>query len=403
MSSISYTDARDILLSVVAPVATEQIPLKNCAGRILGADLHAKEDVPPFDRSPYDGYAFISEDTRDASKESPVTLKILEEIPAGGVSHIPVTPGTAVKILTGAPIPQGADAVTMFEKTEFTDSEVKIFEYFAPGSNIVYAGEDIKAGAVIAGKGTVIDFGLAGSLAGQNIAFPEVFRIPKAGVISTGSELVDAGESLRPGKIYNSNRYSLCAALKKLGCEPVFIGTAIDDSDVICSLLTKGLETCDIIIMTGGVSVGDYDLTPEAMEKAGVKILFADADLKPGMACCYGVKDGKAVCALSGNPFSSMSNFYAIAQPAVKKLTGLSEYLPKEIEVVLGNDFNKKSKGTRVIKAKLDLTEGIAKAYFTQDQGNVMLGSSIGCDLLVIVPAGSGPLKEGTRLKAIQI
>ena len=403
MSSISYTDARDILLSVVSPVGTEQIPLKNCAGRILGFDLTAKENVPPFDRSPYDGYAFISEDTKNASKESPVTLKILEEIPAGGVSHMPVTHGCAVKILTGAPIPEGADAVTMFEKTEFTDTEVKIFEYSSPGTNIVCAGEDIKAGAVIAEKGTVIDFGLSASLAGQNIAMPEVYRVPKAGIISTGSELLDVGEALKPGRIYNSNRYSLTAALKKLGCEPIFIGTADDDSDVICALLEKALETCDIIFMTGGVSVGDYDLTPEAMEKAGVNILFSDADLKPGMACCYGTMDGKAVCALSGNPFSSMSNFYAIAQPAVKKLAGMADYLPEEIEVTLGNDFKKKSKGTRVIKAKLDLTEGTAKAYFPEGQGNVMIGSSIGCDLLVIIPAGSGPLQAGTRLKAIQI
>ena len=401
--ALSYTEARNLLLEQITPVKTEQLPLKNCAGRILGFDLKARDNVPPFDRSPYDGYAFISEDTKNASKDSPVTLKILEEIPAGGVSHFPVTGGCAVKVLTGAPIPEGADAVTMYEKTEFTDTEVKIFEYSKPGTNIVYAGEDIKAGDIIAKKGTVIDYGLHGSLAGQNIAFPEVYKIPEAGIISTGSELCDAGETLRPGKIYNSNRYSLAAALKKLGCEPEYIGTAGDNSDEICSLILKGLERCDILVLTGGVATGDYDLTPEAMQKAGAQILFRGVDVKPGMSCAYGVKDGKAICSLSGNPSSSMTNFYAVAMPSVKKLTGLVDYLPPEIEVTLGNGFKKKSKGTRMIKAKLDLTSGTTVAHFTQDQGNVMIGSSIGCDLMIIVPAGSGPLEEGMKLKAIQI
>ena len=204
---------------------------------------------------------------------------------------------------------------------------------------------------------------------------------------------------LTPGKIYNSNRYTLTAAVKEIGCEPVFLGIAGDTTEGIANLLLEGLKTCDAILTTGGVSVGDYDLTPAAMELAGVEILFRGVDLKPGMACAYGSKDGKLICGLSGNPASSLINYYAVAMPALKKLTGAKNYVPEEIDVILNNGFKKKSPGTRLLRGTLDLSCGEVRMSLPKEQGNVMLNSMIGCNVMAIIPAGSGPIEAGTKLK----
>ena len=400
---ISYSDARDLLVRLAKPVDTQKIALAEASGRILAQDVPAKENVPPFDRSPYDGYAFRAEDTALASADHPVTLKVLEEIPAGAVSHYPVTKGCAVKVLTGAPIPAGADAVTMFERTEFTKDTVTIFAPSKSGSNIVHTGEDVRIGQVLAEAGTRIDPGLAGTLASQNIPAPLVYRIPRVGIISTGSELLEVGDEMQPGKIYNSNRYTLSTTLAQLGCEPVILGQAVDRTEEICALIQKGLSECDALLLTGGVSVGDYDLTPAAMEMAGVETLFRGVDLKPGMACAYGIKDGKLVCGLSGNPASSITNFWAVAAPALKKLSGRTDCIPSEITVKLVNGFKKKNPGTRVLRGMLDLADGTVRMRVPKEQGNVVLSSTIGCNVMAIVPPGSGPLPDGALLKGFLI
>jgi molybdopterin molybdotransferase len=394
-----FLTARDLLLERVSPVETETLPLADCAGRVLARELKAAENVPPFDRSPYDGYAFRSADSSRASKETPVTLRIIEEVPAGAVPTQLCTQGTAIKILTGAPIPQGADAVTPYERTQFTDTHVTLFSPAKLGENIVYAGEDVHRGDVLARKGTVIDAGLAGTLAGQGVAAPQVYRVPKIGILSTGNEVTEVGQALESGKIYNSNRYTLTAAVKALGCQPVFLGLAGDRVEDICALVRQGLDTCDAVLSTGGVSVGDYDLTPDAMEQAGVELLFRGVQLKPGMACAYGVGQGKLVCGLSGNPASALTNFYAVAAPALEKLTGAGDYLPREVTVTLAQDFTKKSPCTRLLRGTLDLSDGTARMRLPADQGNVVLSSVIGCDVMAVVPGGTGPLTAGTRLQ----
>ena len=396
---MDYTHARDLLLAQVRPLDSEQVPLSACAGRVLARTLTASEDVPPFDRSPYDGYALRAADTAGIDGEHPVTLKILGEIPAGHVGRCAVTPGTAAKVLTGSLLPEGADAIVPFEDTRFTEETVTLFKSLAPGSNVIRAGEDVRAGDLLAAAGTSIDSGLAATLAGQGVARPEVFRVPRVGVISTGSELIEPGNPLEPGKIYNTGRHALAVALQRDGTHPLFIGCAGDDVEAIAALIEDGLRRCDALVLTGGVSVGDYDLTPDAMERCGVGILFRGVALKPGMACCYGMAGGKPVMALSGNPASAMTNYYAIAQPAVKKLCGLRNYLPKAIELTLATPFEKKSRATRLLRGHLEIDGGRATLRLPGDQGNAVISSLIGCNVLAVVPAGSGPLPEGTILK----
>ncbi len=400
---IAYTTGRDLLMSQILPLPTETVSIESLYGRILAQDITAKVNVPSFDRSPYDGYAFRSEDTAEASKDHPITLRILEEIPAGSVSHYPVTKGCAAKVLTGAPIPEGANAVIKFEQTEFTAEAVTIFTPCKKDSNIVKTGEDVKTGDVLAKAGTKIDTGLAGTLASQNITSALVYRIPRIGILSTGTEILELGAESVPGKIYDSNRYMLSAAVQNMGFTPVLYGPAVDRTEDICALIQKGLCECDALLITGGVSVGDYDLTPAAMDMAGAETLFRGVDMKPGMACAYGIYDGKPICGLSGNPASAITNFHAIAAPVLRKLSGQTDCLPKEISVKLINGFRKKSPGTRFLRGILDLSDGTVRMFVPREQGNVVLSSTIGCNVIAIISAGSDAIPDGAELKGFLI
>lgn len=277
-----YKQAIEIASRVISPVGMEYLPLSQAGGRILGQQLIARENVPAFDRSPYDGYAFRAADTKMASADNPVVFRVLEQIPAGSVSTKTVLHGTASKVFTGSPIPDGADAVIKYEKTEFTDDYVTVFHPLNPGENIIRTGEDIRKGTVLAECGDVIGPGLAGVLAAQGEAMPLVYKIPRVAIFSTGSELVEAEAVPGNGKIRNSNRYMLEAALKQIGCEPVYFGIAGDSVAEISAHLNRALSACDAVVITGGVSAGDFDLTPNAMEASGAELLFRGVNIKPG-------------------------------------------------------------------------------------------------------------------------
>ena len=398
-SATPYREARDRTAAAVRPVGTERLPLAACAGRVLAQDLVAASDVPPFDRSPLDGYVLRAEDSCGASRETPVTLRILEEIPASCVPRHALTAGAASKILTGAPIPEGGDAVVPFERTAFTAETVTLFAPLRSGENIVRTGEDIRRGTLLAPCGQRIDAGVMGSLAGQNVVEPLVYRRPRVGILSTGSELVELGHDLAPGKIRDTNRYSMAAAVSQLGAEPVLYRSAADRVEDIARAMERALEECDALITTGGVSVGDYDLTPAAMEAVGAEILFRGVDMKPGMACAYGLRGGKLLCGLSGNPASSVTNFFAVALPAFRRLCGLRDYETHEFPVTLAERFGKRSPSNRLLRGFADMSDGTLRLRLSAGQGNVMISGLIGCDLAAMIPAGSGPVEAGAVLQ----
>ena len=398
-SKLTYREAQKLLLETICPVGTEPAPLAACTGRILAQELVASSDVPPFDRSPFDGYVLSAADTVNASRENPVTFHIMEEIPASCAPTYTLGAGQASKILTGAPIPPGGDAVIPFERTEFTDSTVTLFKPLRPGENIVRKGEDIRRGALLSPCGQRIDAGLMGSLAGQNIAEPLVYRRARIGILSTGSELIELGHDLPLGKIHDTNRYSMAALVGGLGAEPALYGSVPDNAEAIANAMERALSECDALITTGGVSVGDYDLTPQAMERIGADILVHGVDLKPGMACCYAVRDGKLLCGLSGNPASSITNFYAVALPALRRLCGRRDCETREFPVTLAERFGKPSPANRLLRGYSDFSDGSLKLRLSSGQGNVMISSLIGCDLAAVVPAGSGPVEAGTVLQ----
>ena len=403
MEPVSYTEARDLLLARAVPVGTESVPLAESCGRVLAEDLVAAEDIPAFDRSPYDGYAFRAADVADAADAQPVTLRITEEIPAGATPTIPVTAGTAAKILTGAPLPPGADTIINYEVTLFTSESVTFFAPVREGMNVVRAGDDVKKGQLLAAAGSVIDAGTAGTLAGQGKALVSVFRRPRVAILSTGSELVEADEIPGLGKIRNSNAYTISAALRAAGLEPVYLGIAQDTVEGIAALLERGLAECDAVISTGGVSVGDYDLTPAALDRIGAETFVRGVRLKPGMACAFAQRGTKLLCALSGNPASCIVSFYAVVLPALRKLSGRADVLPAELTVELADRFPKSSPGPRMLRGTLDLSGGVVRMRLPRDQGNVTLSTAIGCNVMALIPAGSGPQEAGTKLKGFVI
>ncbi len=406
LQGCDYREARDAMLEQVGPVGTETAALSASAGRVLAQEVIAQADIPPFDRSPYDGYAFRAQDVENASEQTPVTLRIVDYIAAGDVPHTCIRAGEAAHLMTGAPVPEGADAVLPFERTRFTEEEVTIDAPVKSGSNVIYAGEDVRKGTVLCSPGIRIDAGLAGTLAGQGIFQPLVYKKPLVGVISTGSEILEENEPPAPGHIYNSNRYSLQAACELAGCRSVYIGTAGDDRDVIAGLIGKAVQTCHAVILSGGVSVGDFDCTPEAMVQSGVRLLAHGLSLKPGMAGAYGIYDADhesghcrgeekgsgviPVFGLSGNPAACMTAFYAVVLPVLRRQMGYAAgaCLPPQIRVRLAKDYSRKNQSTRLLRGKVDLKAAVQEMEITGGQGNQVLSSVAGSNAFAEIPAG---------------
>lgn len=410
LKNCDYKTVRDALLEKVLPVDAEEVPLQDCAGRVLAQEILARSDIPPFDRSPYDGYAFRAADVAQASEDQPVTLKITDYIAAGDVPHCPVTEGTAARLMTGAPVPEGADAVLPFEKTRFTEGTVAISAPVRSGSNIVYTGEDVRRGQLLCPAGVRIDAGLAGILAGQRILRPPVYRKPLVAILSTGTELLEEDEESSPGHITNTNRYTLQAGCCLAGCGAFYAGTAGDDEDEISRLLLKALKECDAVLISGGVSVGDYDCTPAAMEKAGVRLLARGLSLKPGMAGAYGIWSGERkeagdggtgipVFGLSGNPAACMTAFYAVALPVLKKRMGLGRFLPEHVRVRLTEDYSRQNQSARLLRGRIDPGGTVQEMRISPRQGNQMLASFAEANAFAEIPAGAS-LRPGDTADA---
>lgn len=397
---MNYDEARNIIIENISRISSECLNLSESEGRIFaGENILAKYNVPSFERSPYDGYAFRSDDTEN----TPVTLKIIKEFKAGDFADVKINSGEAVKILTGAMLPEGADAVVKYEDTKFSDSEVTIYKNFKSKENVIQIGEELKAGNLIISNGEIIDSGKAGLLASQNISLISVYRKPLIGIISTGNEIQDLGSELSAGKIYNTNRYTLETALKFSGFIPKFISVTRDNENEIADLIMQNLDSFDALILTGGVSVGDYDKIPESLKRINAKIIVRDVALKPGGKCVYAIKNEKLICCLSGNPASALTNYYAIALPALKKLSGLKNFMPQEIDITLENSFDKKSPSTRIIRGNMIIKNGKIFMHIPAEQGNSALSSMSGSNIMAVIPAGSPKLPAETILKGFFI
>lgn len=400
LRNITPDEARDILYAQPASPGVEEIAVDGSLNRVIAVDVSAGIPIPPFDRSPYDGYSFRGEDTVSASRENPVVLKITEELPAGTAPTIPIRPGYAAKILTGAPIPPGADCTVKYEITEFTDSDVKIFAPVKPGDDVVYAGEDMPAGTSIAQRGATITPPLMGLMASVGLADISVYKLPRAALINTGMELVSPGAPLPPAKIYNSNVYTLTGYLTGQGVDVYNAGVVDDDPVAIAGRIKEALYDSDIVITTGGAAAGDYDFAIRAAELAGAEMLFWKSQMKPGGAAVAAALDGKLILSLSGNPGSSVMFLLRCATPYLRKLCGRADCYPEPVDVYLKSPCKKPSDRLRLLRGQLEITGG--KAYFSEigTQGGGSISSFATADLIAEIPANSPPLPAETLVKA---
>ena len=397
--NISIEKAEKILADQNIEPKTVDVPILDSLDHILAEDIKSDINMPPFDRSSLDGYALRTKDTADASAENPVTLETIDNIRAGYVSKKTVGKGQAVRIMTGAKIPKGADAIIKYEDTVFTDKSVKIFGYVKPNSGIAGAGEDIAMGDTLLGRGKTInpaDIGILAILGKEKV---KVYRRPKVAVISTGDELININEALKEGKIRNSNAYTIGAQVKKIGSEIKIFGICGDNVLSIKKELDSALQWGDIVITTGGVSLGDADVVKEAFEEVGGKVLFWKVNMKPGSPIAVARYKDKLLFGLSGNPAAAYVTFEKFVRPTILRLSGETEYELTKIKSTLRDEFIKVSGRDRVVRAKTYYKNG---GFFTElpnKHSSGILSGLSETNSLFCVPAGTGPYKKGDRIE----
>lgn len=395
--AVSIEQARELLLSIPQALPeAELVSPSDCFGRVLSEDMLARIPVPPFDRSPFDGYAFRGEDTLGASKETPVTLEITEEIPAGFVPKIEIAKGFAAKILTGAPMPKGSDTTVKYEDTSFTDTHVTLFSPVRAGESIIYAGSDFKRGELLCRRGVPLTPVAVGQLVSAGFSELPVYKRPVAAVINTGTELCEPGSALSEGKIYSSSVFSLIGTLKRLGLNAYNAGVVRDNPEEIAGAIEKNLAKCDVLITTGGASVGDYDFSVTSARRLGAKTLFWRSSANPGGAIVASELRGKLILGLSGNPGAALTGLLSVASPFLKRLCGLSDFYPKAVRVALSEAFTLPAgKNTRLLRGRLAVCDGQAVFVPNKRHGGEAAVGFTDAELIVEIPAGSPPLKKG--------
>ena len=378
----------------------EICPLGEADGRILAEDITAPIDQPPFPRSPYDGYAIRSADSMGAGPDSPVVLDVAGEVDAGGWPEGPLAEGQAVRIMTGAPIPEGADAVIKQEDTDYGEETVRIFREMGGRENYIFPGEDYRRGDLLLEKGDYIGPVEAGIIASAGLTEVSVLRRVSAAVISTGDELVYPGEALGPGKIYDSNMYTIAAQLKAWGVDVKKMLHLPDDAGRAAKEIESWTGQTDMIVTSGGVSVGKKDIMHEVFSVLGAERIFWRVGMKPGAAVLAGRYGKTLILALSGNPYASYVDLHMIVRPSLSEFTGNNRLEMIRGTAVLMDDFDKKSPVRRFIRA----TAQDGRVYIdghTGGNGDISSGRNI--NAMVDVPAGSDKLSAGSEVQVILI
>ena len=394
---ISIDEARARVLAEVFPLPVEALPLAEVLGRVLGEEIVASHNVPPFDNAGMDGFAVRAVDIVDATAATPVPLQVLETIPAGHVATRALGPEQATKIMTGAPIPEGADVVVQSEMTEEADGRVLVFEAAKRGRNIRRAGEDVEAGDRVLGPGSVLgpaEIGLIASLGHPTV---QVHQRPRVAVLSTGSELVEVDQSLGPGQIRNSNSYSLRALCQQMGIEPTMLGIVPDDYDATRDLVQKGLGY-DVLLTTGGVSVGQFDFIKDIQDELGVQRKLWGVAMKPGKPLVFGVRDHTLVFGLPGNPVSAMVSFELFVRPALLRLMGHAKTVKPLYQAVISEDASNPDGRVYVVRVRAWREEDTWHVSATGAQGSGILRSMVGANGLVFIPGGPRGVKAGERV-----
>lgn len=417
---ISVEQALEKILSYVNVLEAEAVPLLDSLGQVLAEDISSSINIPPLDNAAMDGYAVQSRDTNNASSKSPRFLRVIDTVIAGSISEHEVKPGTAIRIMTGAPVPKGADSVVRFEDTDEAErnksttkqstNEIGILCKANAGLNIRRAGEDVTKGSIVLQKGTVIRPAEVGVLASLGRSKVMAIRRPLVAILATGNELIDINQPLPAGKIYNSNTYSVAALVQRYGGIPKILGIALDSEDSLVNRLRQGLDA-DMLITSGGVSAGDYDMVKDVLAKEG-EITFWTVRMKPGKPLAFGTIKGvdkKGVTrniphlGLPGNPVSSMVTFELFARPAILKMMGKKNLTKPTVEAVIEESVVN-TDGRRIyIRAIVEKRNGQYFARVTGPQGSGILTSMGLANGLVVVPEDKAEVKTGEVVQVIML
>ncbi len=397
---IDYSEARDLVLSVAKKLPAESVPLARALSRTLAREVKAREDIPPFTKATMDGYAVRSEDTRREPGTSEVRLAVLADLPAGRVPRQAIGRGQAVRIMTGAPLPAGADAVVMVEDTSSDGREVLVRCAVKSGDNIGLAGEDLKKGETAVERGTVIGPAEIGMLAAAGLARVPVVRRPKLAVISTGDEIAEPGRPKRRGQIRNSNGPALTALAIQAGADAAYLGIARDRNASLAARLAKA-RGADVLVLSGGVSVGDYDLVKSELAASGVKPVFWRVRIKPGKPVFFGVRGRQLVFGLPGNPTSSMVTFHLFVRPAIDRLLGRTAVGLGSARAVLEEAIALKPGRMQFLRGRLTGLGPMLKAVPYENQRSGVLRSMVRGRVLIVVPADAGRIDAGQEVEIL--
>lgn len=397
---ITVEEALNSILDDVRPLGTEKTNILKALGRVIGEDIFASRNIPPLDNSAMDGYAVRREDTRGAGRDKPVILDIIEDIPAGAIPKKRVAAGNAARIMTGAPLPEGSDAVVRMEDAEREGRRVRIFEEAEPGQHIRCAGEDVRKGELVISRGDVIRPAEVGMLAALGRSFISCYQRPLVAILSTGDELIDIDETPSPWNIVNSNSYSLAAQVADCGAVPMQIGIAKDTRNDLIEKL-KSARRADIVISSGGVSVGDFDFVKDIMKEVGNHMQFWQVAMRPGKPLAYGTLGGAPLFGLPGNPVSAMVSFEQFVRPAILKMMGHRNLFRKAIRAIVTEGLTKKEGTRQFVRARVREEDGRYTATSTGEQGSGILKSMVRANGLIVLPDQTTTVAEGDEVTVL--
>ena len=400
---LSVEEALERVLAAFQPLEAERVPLLETLGRVLAEDVYADMDIPPLANTAMDGYAVRAADTAAASPEHPLRLRVVHDLAAGYTSDVAVTPGTAIRIMTGAPIPPGADAVVQFEDTAADGEEVLIFKGVTTGKNVRQAGEDVQKGALILARGSEIRPQEVGMLAALGHTEAWVHRRPRVAILATGDEVIEIDAPWQPGKIRNANSYSNAAQVLRYGGIPLLLGIARDDVAELTARIRAGLEEgADLFLTSGGVSVGDFDVVKKVLAAEG-EMTFWRVRMKPGKPLAFGHLRGVPLLGLPGNPVSAMVAFELFARPAILKMLGKTRLGKPTVEATLLDQVRRKDDRRHYLRVTVERGEEGYVARLTGDQGSGILLSMVRAQGLAVIPEDVDHLPAGSRVSVVML